>query len=252
MSRPVIGITADRRNESVTGGIRQNVITGVPIEYVDCVVRSDGIPLLLPRTVCDTELLDATLDRIDALLLSGGGDLVSLEYGEEPHPATKYQDPVRDRLELALARLAVERRMPVLGICRGLQVLNVALGGTLVQDLPTAVANPVLHYVYARETVLAHSIDIEPNSLLAQILETTSTAVNSWHHQAVKDVANGLQVTARARDGVVEAIEADDGSPILGVQCHPEDTAADYPLFQKLFDWLVEQADISRNAARTS
>lgn len=186
--------------------------------------------------------VEAALEAADGLLLTGGGDVVSLAYGEEPHPSSIYQDPVRDAEEFAAVRTAVERGLPVLGICRGIQSLNVALGGNLVQDVPSQVEGAVQHYTHASECLLAHTIDIEEGSLLAQVLGTTSIAVNSWHHQAVSEPADGLRICARARDGVVEGLEAEDGRPILAVQCHPEDTAEAYPVFQKLFDWLVQEA----------
>jgi len=145
-------------------------------------------------------------------------------------------------MEFESIRVAMDAGMPILGICRGIQVLNVALGGTLVQDVDSQIADVVQHFTHERETTLAHTIDIEENTLLARILGTTSTAVNSWHHQAVKDPGKGLRVNCRARDGVIEGIEADDGSPVLAVQCHPEDCCGKYPLFQRVFDWFIEEA----------
>ena len=187
--------------------------------------------------------MSAAVAVVDGLLLSGGGDIVSLRYGQEPHPAGKYQDPVRDAMEAAALEHSLDRGIPILAICRGIQVLNVALGGTLIQDIPTQVQNPLLHYVRgAPEPVLVHTLTIEPDTLLARALGTTSTASNSWHHQAVARVAPGLRVNCRSADDVIEGIEAEDGRPILGIQCHPEDVAEDYPLFRKLFDWLVREA----------
>jgi putative glutamine amidotransferase len=182
------------------------------------------------------------MSAVDGLLLSGGGDLVSLLYGEEPHIATLNQDPVRDGMEFEALRIALDAGLPVLAICRGMEVLNVALGGTLVQDIPSKVPDAIQHYTHARDTVLSHTIDIEEGTRLARVLGPTSTPVNSWHHQGVGDVGKGLRVNSRARDGVVEGIEADDDRPVLAVQFHPEDCAEDYPVFQRLFDWLVAEA----------
>jgi putative glutamine amidotransferase len=241
MSRPIIGITTGRRNLWNARSESQTAAVACSLAYPQSVERSGGAPVLLPRSD-DEDVIAAVMSAVDGLLLSGGGDVVSLLYGAEPHPKTTYQDPIRDRMEFQAVRLAMDRRLPILGICRGIQSLNVALGGTLVQDIGSELPGASQHYTRERETVLAHTIDIEPDSLLAKVLGTTTTAVNSWHHQAVGDVAEGLRVNCQARDGVIEGLEADDGGPILAVQCHPEACCEDYPLFQKLFDWLVEEA----------
>ncbi len=241
MSRPIIALTTGRRNNRPLRNERQHSTMGCDIKYPQALLRSGGVPVLLPRTD-DEEAIATALQAADALLLTGGGDVVSLAYDEEPHPSSIYQDPVRDAEEFSAVRTAVERELPVLGICRGIQSLNVALGGNLVQDVLSQIQGAVQHYTHASECVLAHTVDIEDGSLLARVLGTTSIAVNSWHHQAVKKPADGLRVCARARDGVIEGLEAEDGRPILAVQCHPEDTAEAYPVFQKLFDWLVGEA----------
>jgi putative glutamine amidotransferase len=241
MSRPIIGITTGRRNLWNARSESQTAAVACSLAYPQSVERSGGAPVLLPRSD-DEDVIASVMSAVDGLLLSGGGDVVSLLYGAEPHPKTTYQDPIRDRMEFQAVRLAMDSRLPILGICRGIQSLNVALGGTLVQDIGSELPGASQHYTRERETVLAHTIDIEPDSLLAKVLGTTTTAVNSWHHQAVGDVAEGLRVNCRARDGVIEGLEADDGRPVLAVQCHPEACCEDYPLFQKLFDWLVEEA----------
>jgi len=241
MSKPIIGITTGRYNRVPKPELRQGVLFGCPKTYATAVLDAGGAPVLLARTD-DKDAIADVMARTDALLLSGGGDMVSLLYGEEPHPKTTYQDPVRDRMELEAIRIALERGVPILGICRGIQVLNVAMGGTLVQDVGSEVPDAHQHYTHARDTVLSHTVDVEEDSLLARVLGMTSTPTNSWHHQAVKEPGKGLRISARARDGVVEAIEADDGRPVLAVQWHPEDCCDEYPPFQKLFDWLVESA----------
>jgi len=247
MRKPIIGITTGRRNPWTPRTERQNVLMGCALAYPECVERAGGAPVLLPRTE-DADVVASVMDGVDGLLLSGGGDIVSLAYGEEPHPESLYQDPIRDSMEFEAVGIAVEMGIPILGICRGIQTLNVALGGTLVQDVPSAVPDAILHNVKARETVLVHTIDIEEGTLLARVLGTTRTAVNSWHHQAVGSVAEGMRVNCRTRDGVIEGIEAADGRPILAVQCHPEDCAEKYPLFEKLFDWLVTEAADGRRS----
>ena len=245
MPKPVIGLTTGRRNRPVEGNEVQNADMGCDIMYPIAVMRAGGAPILLPRSD-DAEVMASVMARVDGLLLTGGGDVVSLAYGEEPHPKAFGQDPVRDVAEFAAVRIALERGLPVLGICRGIQSLNVALGGTLIQDVPSQVAGACQHYTRASENMLAHTIDVEPDSLLARVLGVTTMAVNSWHHQAVKDVGEGLRVNCRARDGVIEGAESADGRPILAVQCHPEDSAEQWPVFQQLFDWLVAEAGNAR------
>jgi len=240
MSKPIIGITTGVRNPWTPQHQRQGRRIGCDADYVEAVVRAGGSPVLLARTA-DTGAADAMAGAVDALLLSGGGDIVSLLYGQQPHPATTYQDPVRDEMEFRLVREAMRRGLPILGICRGIQTLNVALGGDLIQHIRDTGQGAIQHFTHETAVTLAHTIDIEPGSLLAAVLGAGTAAVNSWHHQAVGNVAEGLRVSARAPDGVIEAIEAGDGRPVLAVQCHPENCSADYPQFQKLFDWLVEQ-----------
>jgi len=241
MTTPVILVSAGRQNNYTPRREVQTITAGCDIDYLAAVQRSGSVPLMLPF-LASSEGIAAALSVADGLLLSGGGDILSLTYGEEPHVTSKLQDPTRDAMELEATRLALEMGMPVLGICRGLQLLNVACKGTLIQDIPTQVPGAVKHYADGLDVVLLHTMDIESDSLLAKVMETTTMAVNSWHHQAVKAVGNGLRISARARDGVVEAIEAADGRPLLAVQCHPEECAATYPQFQRVFDWLATEA----------
>lgn len=241
MPKPLILITAGRLNRPAAIQEVQDVWTGCDTDYVDSVTRAGGAPLLLPR-IGDAEAVISAVDAVAGLLLTGGGDVCALAYGEEPHPSLTLQDPVRDEMELVAARRALERGIPILGICRGLQLLNVAAGGTLVQDIKTQVPGVLQHYTHSLSPIFGHSIDIEPGSLLARVLGTTRTAVNSYHHQAAKDVGHGLRVTARAADGVVEGMESSDGRPILCVQFHPEESTRDYTTFRPLFNWLVEEA----------
>jgi gamma-glutamyl-gamma-aminobutyrate hydrolase PuuD len=246
MSKPVILIPIGKQGQLAPRGEIQAVITSCNMQYIHSVVRAGGAPVLLP-CMTDKEAIRAALQVADALLLTGGGDILSLAYGEEPHPASKYQDPVRDEMELEVTRLALERGLPVLGICRGIQLLNVALGGTLIQDVPSQVRGAVKHYSQGLDTVLLHTIEIEEDSLLSRLFQTSSTAVNSYHHQAVNELGQGLRINCRARDGVIEGIEAADGRPILGVQFHPEELTERYSRFQALFDWLIQAAGGDRS-----
>lgn len=166
--------------------------------------------------------------------------------GEEPHRSNRFQDPVRDEMEFTVLRLALEKEIPVLGICRGLQVINVAFGGTLVQDLVSEIPESVQHWTDAAESVLSHTVLVEEDSVLAAVLGTTRLATNSWHHQCVKRVGQGLRVNCRSLDGIVEGLESTEGRPLLAVQFHAEESALAFPVFQRLFDWLVAQATSCR------
>ena len=242
MSRPVIGITTGRWNVPASDLRRQEVATGCMIEYPACVEQAGGAPLLLPRTD-NAEVSAAVMDRADALLLSGGGDILAAAYGAEPHPANGIADPVRDAAEFDATRIALRRGLPILGICRGIQTLNVVMGGTLIQDIPDQVAGACQHAAHVSDEAATHTVDIEPGSVLARVLGTTCLAVNSYHHQAVDRLGEGLRVNCRARDGVVEGIESADGRPILAVQCHPERSFQRCPVFRRRFEWLVAEAN---------
>ena len=239
--KPVIGLTAGRRNHSAPKHEIQTVTIGCAIQNVEAVIRAGGCPVILPRTN-DLEVVHSMMRTMDGLILTGGGDVVSLMYNEEPHPANHYEDPVRDRTEMELIELAVSAGTPILAICRGMQILNVALGGTLIQDIPGQVKNSLNHRSRSLESTLIHSVDIEEDSLLADVLGEKTVRVNSFHHQAVKKPGAGLKVNSRSMDGVIEGLEAEDGRPILAVQCHPEISEEAYPVFRKLFDWVVSEA----------
>lgn len=241
MTYPIIAITAGRINKQAAPSEMQQVVSGCDVDYIDSVVRAGGAPVLIPRHA-NTDMVRAVVEGVDGILFTGGGDVASLLYGQEPHPAAKYQDAARDAAEIVAAKTAIELGIPVLGVCRGIQVLNVALGGTLVQDIPTQVDSPVLHYTKSYAPIAAHTVDVEPETLLAKLLGTTVEPVNSYHHQAVDKVADGLRVNARAKDGVVEGLEFADGRPLLAVQYHPEELAAESPRFQLYFDWLITEA----------
>lgn len=243
--KPVIGITCGRLNLSADAGEIQAVITGCDTTYVDAVCKSGGVPVLFPVTA-DPGVVSEALDSVDGLILGGGGDLVSLTYGEEPHAANKFEDPDRDYYELELARLAFISGKPILCICRGMQVLNVALGGTLVQDIPSLLPGAFNHYQKGLATFLCHSVEINEGSLQAALFGTTKLAVNSTHHQSVKEPGKNLNVVSRAPDGVIEGLEAAGGKPVLAIQFHPERLIDKYPLFLQLFDWLVKEATARR------
>ena len=185
------------------------------------------------------------LDGLDGVVLSGGGDIDPALYGEAPHATFSPDEPGRDQFELALSRAAIERRCPVLAICRGVQVLNVAVGGTLVQDIPSEMPGGLDHQVRTTPTTIAHEVWVTAGTRLAQMmadrLEADVLLVNSRHHQAPKTLAPGFVVSATAPDGVVEAIERPDLPFCVGVQWHPENFYRTGE-FRALFEGLARAA----------
>jgi putative glutamine amidotransferase len=240
-ARPTIGVIASRYPR--TGG--NSMLSGIGEQYLLAVEAAGGIPLLIYLSR-DAAVIEAHYRRCDGLLFAGGGDIDPLIFGQSPHPKLGTVEPLRDDVELALARRAIEDAKPVLGICRGIQLLNVALGGTLYQDIPSELAESSDHYASAKATGrahLAHPIVLEPGSWLAARLGTHELPVNSFHHQALCDIAPELWVTGRAPDGVVEAVEGLGSGFVIGVQCHPEELweSADVRWAQ-LFDGFVDVA----------
>jgi len=226
--RPTIGITlaVDAENRA-RYAVRQ--------DYIRSVEQAGGVPLVLAPT--DEASIPQLLGHVEALVMTGGSDVDPALYGAARHP--KLGDVFRDRdvFEITLCRAALERDLPLLAICRGQQVLNVATGGTLIQDIPSEVAGAADHDPARERWQTAHDVRILPGTRLREILGKDVVAVNSFHHQAVRDLGRGLAVSAVAGDGVVEAIEAPDRRFALGVQWHPEGFWRErtfHPLFESL------------------
>ncbi len=219
--------------------------------YIDAVVRVGGIPFLLPL-VEQEDVLRALYERTDGLLLAGGGDIVPDYYGETPQAHLESLDPLRDQVEIQLTRWAVAEGKPVLGICRGVQVVNVALGGTLYQDIAAQLETTLTHdssHALCNWTHLAHTIRLDPASRLADLLGALDLLTNSLHHQALKDIAPGLRAVGWAPDGVVEAVEGGNGQFLLGVQGHPEALEAQTdPRWQAMFQAFVKSCGTFRQS----
>lgn len=194
----------------------------VRVAYSQSCEKAGLLPVLLPVTE-DSSVRAAQLDLMDGLLLSGGTDVHPRFYGAEVAPETQADDERRDEHEIALVRAAIARDLPILAICRGLQILNVALGGTLIQDLPTEVSSEWAHRQGPDSSEKTHHAHLAPGSRVSEIFGGADRlAINSHHHQAVQDPAPGLVITARADDGVIEALEKPEARFVVGVQWHPE------------------------------
>lgn len=248
MNYPLIGISSYELTVKREPPFK---MAGVNVDYKDSVIRAGGIPLMIPQNLL-ADQVPQLLDRLDGLVLSGGGDIHPRLYGEEiDHPRVRGIDLVRDETERRLACAAIERNMPLLAICRGHQMLNVALGGSLWQDVETMRPETGEHDFYRPiigRDYLAHTVQIEPQSRLARLLGGTQVQTNSLYHQAVKQLGAGLTVTARTPDGSIEAVEHVVNDFVVGVQWHPENLQDTVTEMRGLFAGLVEAA---RGSARS-
>lgn len=234
--RPVIGLSAALG--SVQYGSQPIAGHIIPEIYIAAVWAAGGQPVVITSAV-PAEAVPQYLDMVDGLILSGGGDVNPARYGRQREELTHDVSDSRDAMELTLARHALSRQIPVLAICRGNQVLNVALGGTLVQDLVTAGRDD---HRTSGVPPTSHDVRIRAGSLLAKVMGAERLQVNSLHHQGVDDVGEGLQAAALAPDGSIEAIELDGPGWALGVQWHPELMCPDEPVQRRLFEAHVVQA----------
>lgn len=226
--RPLVAIPGRRSPEAA--GHRTPVVSGGRL-YADAVQRAGGLPLLIPPSE-DEAIVTESIDRCDAMVLLGGGDVNPARYGQTEHARIYGVDDMLDGFEITAIRRALARDIPILAICRGHQVLNVALGGTLIQHLETTDDH--------RDVM--HTVHLVPGSRVASAMGTLEPEVHSFHHQAVDTVGDGLVVTSRAHDGTIESIEHDAARWVVGVQWHPEDTAVTDRTNQALFDELVRRA----------
>jgi len=238
--RPVVGITIGDGSRPGFHAMRE--------DYVRSVEQSGAVPVVLPPV--RAEDVAALLDRLDGVLLSGGVDVDPVLFGQAPHPKLGEVNRRRDDFELALTREALQRDLPILAICRGHQVLNVATGGTLIQDIASIVAGGVAHDARGPRWRRVHRVDLAPASRLREILGRDMISVNSFHHQAVDRLGEGLVVSARSpEDGIVEGLEMPTRRFVVGVQWHPESFRGRPDSFQPLFD---AHAEACRNGALAS
>ncbi|WP_298490380.1 gamma-glutamyl-gamma-aminobutyrate hydrolase family protein [uncultured Chloroflexus sp.] len=233
-ARPLIGITVMHSGASADG----RKLQAVRPTYLRAIEAAGGIPLIISLTD-DLSAVRVLYDLCAGILLPGGGDVDPAYYGEVPHPQLGPVDPQRDAVEIALARWAAADGKPLLGICRGLQVINVALGGSLYQDIPAQFETTIDHRANTRTrawTDLTHPLTITTSSRLATVLSVEQIGCNTMHHQAIKTLAPGLRPVAYAPDGIIEAVETTGDHYLLAVQCHPEHLwDSSEPRWQALF-----------------
>ncbi len=237
MPTPIIGITAGR-----TLSKDQVVTISLSEKYTESIQRAGGIPVILPSTLDDSELFDL-FERLDGFLLTGGGDIDPAIFNGTPHPNVYGIDHARDFLEIELVRYATHNQIPFLGICRGMQVINVALGGTLFTDISAQLPDAERHDLYPNipRNKIAHVVSIHKDSLLSNLAGGTKLSVNSLHHQALDAIPPILQPVAHSADDLVEAVELKDHAFGLGVQWHPE-WLVESQANQAIFRGLVEAA----------
>jgi putative glutamine amidotransferase len=234
MAKPLIGVTT--RSAKGSDG---NPITSIQHSYIRAVAQAGGLPVLIPSILEEEDFLDI-YSRLNGILFSGGGDISLDHFNGADHPRIGEIDPMRDHTELTLLRTAAEDGKPMLGICRGVQVMNVALGGTLYTHIPDQVQNALDHsYPGELRQTLVHPVNVDESARVAEIFGETLLHVNSLHHQAVKDIAPRLKAVGHAPDGVAEVIEMPDHPFAVGVQWHPE-WLQDQPAMRRLFKSFVD------------
>lgn len=232
-SQPIIGISCSNDDN----------YSSLSKSYSDAVIQTGGIAVLIPAST-DSLTLRATIKLLDGIILSGGGDIHPSYFGERPIEELGYVDPDRDIYDMCLIRMAAQHNIPMLGICRGEQLINVAFGGTLYQDLPSQYKNALLPH---RNTT--HTINVSPNTWIAKMAKSEPFTANTYHHQAVKKVAKGFITSACSDDGVIEVIENVEGYPIWGVQFHPEKMIADGDKVAKnIFEFFIKKSQTFRHA----
>jgi putative glutamine amidotransferase len=237
MPKPLIGLTTTRLLKKTS-----RPAFGTNELYAKAISMSGGLPILIPLSLSNADL-DALLVRLDGILLTGGYDIDPHQYGNQPHPKVEGIDKDRDRIEIYLVRAIIQSPKPFLGICRGLQVINVAMGGSLYEHLPDQFTGSIIHDNHHQvRDYLAHSVSVKPGSLLSQFISSNPVQVNSLHHQGVRRIAPELLQIAHSPDGLIEAVEMP-GHPFgLAVQWHPEELL-EYEEMRKLFQTFIHRCE---------
>jgi putative glutamine amidotransferase len=234
--RPLIGIPCH-------AGFREG--SGRPIYcnnrvYIHAIEHAGGVPILIP-VLNDLSMFETLLPRLDGLLLPGGLDINPSRYGEEPHPFLGDLTLELDEMELTMTRWALDEDLPTIGICRGIQLLNVALGGTLYQDLPSQYPGSLRHMnLNLPRNQVVHKVYVDAGSRMEQVLGTREFMANSLHHQAIKEPGKGVLISGRSEDGVAELLEAPDYRFVMAMQCHPEEIYLQEPVCARFFAAFVK------------
>ena len=257
MNRPVIGVPT--QNLQSIGGVPAEIPASwvMSQRYVRALTAAGALPWMIPLVSEDADTLRGIYEQLDGIFLPGGADIDPGSYGEDRHPRCDTSDPPRDAVELALVRWAMADRKPVLGVCRGLQLVNLAAGGTLYQDLAEQMPGSIKHDYfpfagrYPRD-YLAHEVRVAESTRLADIFGAGVLKVNSMHHQGVRRLGDRLTVSAVAPDGLVEGIESADGSYLVGVQWHPEVLIDNSPATRRLFASFIDAATDYREQRRAA
>lgn len=238
MPKPLIGLTTTRMTN-----LPNSSTFFINEPYAKAVSTAGGLPVLIPLNISNDDL-DALLFRLDGILFTGGHDINPREYGSQLHPKVENIDPTRDEIEIHLVKTTVESGKPFLGICRGFQVINVAMGGSLYEHLPDQLPGNVTHdnHHLARD-FLAHSVSVEPDNHLSRIISNNQILVNSLHHQGVHKLAHKLLPTAYAPDGLIEAFELPKYSFGLAVQWHPEELQ-EHEAMRRLFQAFINSCQV--------
>ncbi|TJX15417.1 gamma-glutamyl-gamma-aminobutyrate hydrolase family protein [Tissierella creatinini] len=232
--KPVIGLTCEKEN------LINRSINRVNYPYIMSVIAAGGIPIIIP-TMEDTEDISRYLDIVDGVIFTGGGDVSTHYFNEEPIREVEEVCQDRDMTEMALFHEAYKRGKPIFGICRGIQLINIALGGSIYQDIYTQVPNVLGHTCANNIQDGYHIINIKKESILYDIFQKEKLVVNSQHHQSIKSLGKDLRVIAEAKDGIIEAIESTNENFILGLQFHPEAMAMKYEEFLKPFKYFIDR-----------
>ena len=240
MKKPIVGITAFCDCE------KEKKYTKIRCSYINAVYRAGGTPIIIPPFDSNKQLKDY-INLVDALVLSGGEDVAPLNYGENKVVELENINPDRDKWEISLFKEAYKAEIPILGLCRGMQLINVALGGSLYQDIEHQLNCDFSHLPLdskRRENLeyVSHEVNILKNTHLNRILCADKLTVNSHHHQAIKEIAQGLNIAARSECGIIEAVENKAKSFLMGIQWHPEDLIDNYSCFNNLFAELIKAA----------
>ena len=247
MTKPVIGILGNLL--IMEGGLFPGIERAyVNNDYVEAVEKAGGVPVIMP-VVSNEEVIENQIKNIDGMILSGGYDVSPQCYGEEPQQKLEFIFPQIDQYHLKAIEYCKKYKKPLLGICRGMQILNVAYGGTLYQDLSYIEGCSIKHMQRAKRNAPSHTVEISEGSHLYEIMGS-KVITNSFHHQCIKNIAPGFKVTAVAKDGIIEAIESEEEDFILGVQWHPEAMIKDSVFMLDIFKKLIQESTKMQNVKK--